>query len=107
MTPPNALSCYGTLCERHGKCARYQGVETSSAPTIATCRDSAGTYPMFIDSNTTIHWTHEMFVRFKAAYGDAVRDKVPDFKFDGHDFYTKYARYLIAYLSSLNLSSTI
>lgn len=105
MTP----ACYGVCCELHKDCARYQLIELlDTEHTIATCRLHDGTRPMFKQHpSNTITWTPDLYQRFKEAYGQAVRDKQAEFKFEDHDFATKYAMYLIGYLSSIGLSSTI
>ena len=46
----------------------------------------------------TIDWTLPMLRRFKKAYGRAVADKKDSFVFDGNEFVTDYAKYLIEYL---------
>lgn len=44
------------------------------------------------------NWTPEKLARFKEAYAAADRRSRDAFKFDGHTFYTGYAKYLIEYL---------
>lgn len=45
-----APACYGICCPKHGQCARYEAVETTSMDhTISTCEDAAGQRPLFID----------------------------------------------------------
>lgn len=102
-------ACYGVCCELHGQCARYQLIEhLDTEHTIATCRTPDGTRPMFKQHpSNDIIWTHALYLRFKDAYGEAIHKREADFKFEGHDFHTKYAMYLIGYLSSIGLSSNI
>ena len=47
---------------------------------------------------TYINWTRPMLERFKKAYADAVAQGLDDFIFDGNEFVTDYAKYLIEYL---------
>ena len=56
---------------------------------------------MLINSNNAspIVWTHELFVRFKKQYANALAQNKETFIFDGHGFLTPYAGYLIEYLS--------
>jgi hypothetical protein len=57
---PSALDerlCFGVLCERHGQCVRYlsiDGAMGSSVDRIGTCRDMAGRYPLFVDSDLVL-----------------------------------------------------
>jgi len=46
----------------------------------------------------TINWTADMLKRLKAAHHKAVSSRADQFVFDGHDFDTRYAKYLIEYL---------
>ena len=52
---------------------------------------------------TTIHWTRGMLASFKKAHGVALREHVPVFTFEGHEFAPAYAGYLIEYLESVAL----
>jgi hypothetical protein len=45
-----------------------------------------------------ITWTRPMFERFKIAHKKAVDEKRESFMFDGNEFITNYAKYLIEYL---------
>lgn len=47
---------------------------------------------------TSINWTPDMLSRFKRAYGMAVRTNQTEFEFDGNQFVSSYAKYLIEYL---------
>ena len=40
----------------------------------------------------------ETYVRLEKEYNDAVKNNVSVFIFDGHEFLTDYAKYLIEYL---------
>lgn len=44
------------------------------------------------------NWTPEKLARFKQACAAADKRSRDAFKFDGHTFYTGYAKYLIEYL---------
>lgn len=44
------------------------------------------------------NWTPEKLARFKEAYAAADKRSRDAFKFDGHTFYTGYAKYLIGYV---------
>jgi hypothetical protein len=46
----------------------------------------------------TITWTPEMLKRFKDAYERAINGGNDSFMFDGNEFVTPYAGYLIEYL---------
>jgi len=46
-----------------------------------------------------ISWTDETFARFKAAYKEAHDLAHPEFTFEGNVYVTKYALYLIEYLT--------
>ena len=50
-----------------------------------------------------IQWTESKLNRFKVTFSKAVKEEQPSFRFDGHEFVTGYARYLIAYLSTQKL----
>jgi hypothetical protein len=50
-----------------------------------------------------INWTESKLNRFKITFSKAVKEEQPSFRFDGHEFVTGYARYLIAYLSTKKL----
>lgn len=45
-----------------------------------------------------IHWTIPMLMRFKRAYADALASHQASFVFEGKQFMTGYARYLIEFL---------
>jgi len=47
-----------------------------------------------------ITWTRLKLRCFVTAYGDAQREGVDVFIFDGHEFYTGYAKYLIEFLET-------
>ena len=44
------------------------------------------------------NWTPEKLARLKEAYAAADKRRRDAFKFDGHTFYTGYAKYLIEYV---------
>lgn len=46
----------------------------------------------------TINWTEPMLKRFKQMHKEAVEKHIDGFKFDGNEFNTSYAGYLIEYL---------
>ena len=46
----------------------------------------------------TINWTLPMLKRFKKEYQKAVSNKSDLFTFDGNEFVTGYAKYLLEYL---------
>lgn len=48
----------------------------------------------------SILWTIGRLERFKLAYNNAVKNNDEQFKFDGYDFLTGYAKYLIEYLEA-------
>lgn len=48
----------------------------------------------------TINWTAEMLERLKKAYAHAVETNLESFEFDGNEFNTNYAKYLIEYLDN-------
>jgi hypothetical protein len=48
----------------------------------------------------TIHFTPEMRDRLQEAYDRATLARKDVFIFNGHEYYTKYAKYLLQYLSS-------
>lgn len=48
----------------------------------------------------TIQWTGIKLVRFKIAYRNARVNKAETFHFEGNEFVTNYAKYLIEYLDS-------
>ena len=45
-----------------------------------------------------VNWTEEKLAEFKKEYATAERRRRDCFKFNGHEFYTGYAKYLIEYL---------
>ena len=47
---------------------------------------------------TYIHCTKEMFIKFKKAYQSALNKSHDSFFFEGNEFLTSYAKYLIEYL---------
>lgn len=47
----------------------------------------------------SITWTRELRDKFAAAYEEAVRQHKDVFTFDGHEFVTSYAKYLLMYLN--------
>lgn len=49
----------------------------------------------------SINWTREMLARFKKRYQQAVDKSEEQFNFDGNDFVTDYAKYLIEYLDEV------
>ncbi len=51
-------------------------------------------------SSTVIQWTPEKFKRFKKSYAKAVESDVQSFVFEGSEFVTGYAEYLIEYLTT-------
>ncbi len=52
----------------------------------------------FREKQEYIQWTPLMFKAFKKAFDAACKANVEQFVFDGHDFLTAYAKYLIEYL---------
>jgi len=46
----------------------------------------------------TISFNHPTYTRFKKVYQSAVRNNIEIFVFDGHEFLTAYAKYIIEYL---------
>ena len=53
------------------------------------------------DKEKTIEWTPEKLARFKAAHRKASDARCNEFTFDGHEFATGYAMYLIEYLEGV------
>ena len=47
-----------------------------------------------------INWTPDMLGRFKIIYDSAVSGKHNSFVFEGNEFVTPYAKYLIEFLES-------
>ena len=47
-----------------------------------------------------MEFDHERRDHFKEAYGQAVRDAQADFMFEGNQFATSYARYMLQYLNA-------
>lgn len=45
----------------------------------------------------TIHFTQDKYDRFIKEYNKAIEDNKNDFLFEGHQFLTSYAKYLIEY----------
>lgn len=54
-----------------------------------------------IMSGKTIQWTEPMRDRFRKAYNQAVKDGKGAFSFDGNDFHTGYAKYLLEHLDNV------
>lgn len=52
-----------------------------------------------IDAQGSILWDRPMLRRFKKAYFEALPDAT--FTFEGHEFVTNYAKYLIEYLEGI------
>lgn len=48
----------------------------------------------------TVEWNRPKLERFKQAYKHAVANGLGMFHFDGNDFVTGYAKYLIEYLEN-------
>lgn len=48
----------------------------------------------------SITWTRELRDKFAVAYEEAVAQRKDVFTFDGHEFVTSYAKYLLQYLDS-------
>lgn len=46
-------------------------------------------------SNQTIEINKQFIVNLKKAYDEAVRDKVVQFTYEGHEFVTSYAKYFL------------
>lgn len=46
-----------------------------------------------------ITWTRELRDQFAAAYEAAIAQRKDMFTFDGHEFVTNYAKYLLMYLN--------
>ena len=53
-----------------------------------------------MSDQNTISWTPEMLERFKAEYDRAVENNISQFVFEGNNFVTGYAKYLIEYLTT-------
>lgn len=51
-------------------------------------------------SNAEVYFTKEKFDRFLIAYKRAVDQKKDSFLFDGQEYLTSYAKYVIEYLKS-------
>ena len=43
-------------------------------------------------------FTPTIYLKFKSEYLNAVKNNVIQFKFEGHDFLTDYAKYVLEYL---------
>ena len=56
---------------------------------------------MNIDGRADIMWSPGLLAQFKRAYDKARTEKADTFKFERHEFYTGYAKYLIEYLDGL------
>jgi len=50
--------------------------------------------------SNTISFTTESFKNFKTDYNSAVKNNQEMFVFDGNDFLTSYAKYVIEYLKT-------
>lgn len=50
------------------------------------------------DNNPVITWDRPMMQRLQARYDLAVKNKEDRFTFEGHEFVTDYAKYLLQYL---------
>jgi hypothetical protein len=46
----------------------------------------------------TISFNHPTYQRFKKVYQSAVKNNIEIFVFDGHEFLTAYAKYVMEYL---------
>lgn len=53
--------------------------------------------------NSKVNWTETKLNRFKESFSRAVKQEKEIFLFEGSEFVTGYARYLIAYLSTQKL----
>ncbi len=51
------------------------------------------------DTNTT-DWDRPMLRRFKREYAEAVENKEESFRFDGNEYDTEYAKYMICFLDT-------
>lgn len=51
-----------------------------------------------LDAQGSILWDRPMLERFKAVHDNMAQMGVKEFTFDGHQFVTAYAKYLIEYL---------
>lgn len=49
-----------------------------------------------------LSWTTKQFIAFKKAYSSAVNQDYESFFFEGNEFFTSYAKYLIEYLEPQN-----
>jgi hypothetical protein len=52
-------------------------------------------------THSTISWTREKLKRLVAAHAEAVRTSKTEFTFEGNEFVTSYAKYLIEYLKGV------
>lgn len=50
---------------------------------------------------TTVNWTPVKLIRFQKAYREARETNRDSFVFEGNEFVTLYAKYLIEYLESV------
>lgn len=50
--------------------------------------------------SNTISFNQKSFKNFKSEYNSAVKNGVEIFTFEGHEFLTSYAKYMIEYLKS-------
>jgi hypothetical protein len=50
------------------------------------------------DGEQVVNWKLEMLYRFEIRYDETVSCSLDTFMFDGHEFDTKYAGYLIQFL---------
>lgn len=49
--PASQERCFGIGCSRHGSCLRYIAIDgdTSDAPVLPTCVNTADRFPMFME----------------------------------------------------------
>lgn len=52
-------------------------------------------------TNETISFTEKSLDEFKALYNGAVETGKEKFTFEGHEFFTGYAKYMIQYVDNL------
>ena len=51
-------------------------------------------------AETRLMFDHPRLARFKQAYHQATTEQQEEFTFEGHKFFTGYAKYLIEYLET-------
>ena len=51
----------------------------------------------------SILWDRAKLDRFKKRYDEAVKNNEVEFEWEGHQFFTRYAFYLIEYLEGIGL----